>query len=1251
VARVGGALPAGVAAVQGIYLFNLMLSLDQGEGEAARLDGLVLSDFLSRLATEDGEHWEYQPGPAAAPGTSPAPAGDTPPQRFVLIIDQFEEIITTHPERWRERESFFRALDQAMRDDPNLWVVLALREDYVAALDPYAQLMTDRLRARFYMERMGADAALEAVREPAELGGRPFAPGVAQKLVDDLRQVRVPGQDATLPGPYVEPVQLQVVCYQLWEGLTDGAPGPITEADLAEAGDVNEALGRFYEDTLAAALAEPAVADAGVTAPALRRWFDRELITETGIRGTVYRNEAAGRTGTLANVAVDALAQRFLIRTELRAGGAWVELVHDRFVEPIRERNAAWFAQNLSVLQRQASLWEEQGRSAGLLLSGEALAEAEAWANARAAELDEVEREFLEQCRQARHAAERDRRQTRRIRALAMAAAVIAIAAVALALVAFGASDRARTAEASARSAQEEAQVAATRALEARGTAQAEATRALGAEANAVSAQETAEASAAEAERQQIAAQQNARRAKAGELAAAAQLEMAKPVPDPSISLLLAREAVSATWPVDGYVTDNASRAIVDAIQKAPPWVMNLPHDWYVGPIISAAYSPGDGGGRIVTANFDDTAKVWDAASGEELLTLSGHAGQVFSATFSPDGGHIVTASDDGTAKVWDAASGRELLTFSGHVSPVNSAAYSPDGARIVTASDDGTARIWDADDGKEVLTLRGPAGAVKSASYSPDGARIVTGHGFVIRAGTRAEHTVGAAIVWDAESGVELLTFPEQADESESAPYRSPTAYNSATYSPDGKHIVTASSDDVVKVWDAESASELLTVDGHAASYSPDGTRLVTAKADKTATVWNAVSGQELQTLSGHGGVVNTAAFSPDGTRIVTASDDGKAKVWQLAPDSYGDAEVEQPLLTLSGRGEPVSSAVYDPGGTRIVTIGDYAGSAAKVWDATTGEEVLTLRGSSPMFDSLAYRPDGKRIVTVGIGSAAQIDVLDAADGRQLLSLPVEDGGFVSAAYSPDGSRLVTVQAHYDNAAQTWRHDATIRDAENGSPLLPLATRDYEPRSASYSPNGLRILTTGCVTDDSGACTLSAIKVWNAAIGQELLILPGRFARFSPDGARIVTLGSDSNSAATVWDASSGKKRLTLAGHPIGIESATFSPDGARVMTAGCDQWDIDSSCTLGTVKLWDAVSGDLVMTLSGHGCNRENNCGVLSALFSPDGARIVTVGADRTVRVWPGSPDEMLKMARQGVQRDGPTLTPEERVQYGLD
>jgi len=108
----------------------------------------------------------------------------------------------------------------------------------------------------------------------------------------------------------------------------------------------------------------------------------------------------------------------------------------------------------------------------------------------------------------------------------------------------------------------------------------------------------------------------------------------------------------------------------------------------------SAAFSPD--GSRIVTASQDNTARIWEAASGKEIAVLRGHEHYVNSAAFSPDGSRIVTASQDKTARIWDAASAKEIVVLRGHDDTVNSAAFSLDGSRIVTASRDKTARIWD---------------------------------------------------------------------------------------------------------------------------------------------------------------------------------------------------------------------------------------------------------------------------------------------------------------------------------------------------------------------------------------------------------------------------------------------------------------------------------------------------------------------------------------------------------------------------
>ena len=104
-----------------------------------------------------------------------------------------------------------------------------------------------------------------------------------------------------------------------------------------------------------------------------------------------------------------------------------------------------------------------------------------------------------------------------------------------------------------------------------------------------------------------------------------------------------------------------------------------------------------------------------------ERAVLRGHEREVCSAQFSPDSQRIVTASEDKTARVWDAATGQELVVLRGHDGRVRSAQFSPDGRYIVTASWDGTARVWDTATGRELAVLRGHEGMVDSAQFLPD--------------------------------------------------------------------------------------------------------------------------------------------------------------------------------------------------------------------------------------------------------------------------------------------------------------------------------------------------------------------------------------------------------------------------------------------------------------------------------------------------------------------------------------------------
>src|SRR5215207_11439744 len=200
VGRVGGDRPL-VIDVENIYVFNLMRSLIQHNVNAETLAKLTLDQFLEKLDVDEDGYFYNE--------SSLKTGGAT---RRALIIDQFEELFSTHAESWERREDFFIQLAQAMENDPFLWVIFVMREDYIASLDPHAHLLPGGLRVRYYMQRLGREAALKAVKGPVE-NVRPYVEGVAEKLIDDLCSIKVQKPNGELeiqPGQYVEPVQLQV---------------------------------------------------------------------------------------------------------------------------------------------------------------------------------------------------------------------------------------------------------------------------------------------------------------------------------------------------------------------------------------------------------------------------------------------------------------------------------------------------------------------------------------------------------------------------------------------------------------------------------------------------------------------------------------------------------------------------------------------------------------------------------------------------------------------------------------------------------------------------------------------------------------------------------------------------------------------------------------------------------------------------------------------------------------------------------
>jgi YVTN family beta-propeller protein len=257
----------------------------------------------------------------------------------VIVFDQLEELFNLYPENWNDQQrDFFQQIAEALNEDPMLRIVMVIREEYLAHLSAFAYLLPGRLRARFRLERLDKQAALLAVTEPLKQTGCSFAPGVAEKLVNDLLTMRVEnifGKIVNVKGEYVEPVHLQVVCQRLWMKIIASGITEITQEYLKGSADINKALTELYLDAIS-----DAAKQTGVKEDAIRRWFGEKLITSSGTRGIVHRE--AKSTGGIPNGVVDVLQGRYLIRQEWHSGSRWYELTHDRLIEPILESNKEW---------------------------------------------------------------------------------------------------------------------------------------------------------------------------------------------------------------------------------------------------------------------------------------------------------------------------------------------------------------------------------------------------------------------------------------------------------------------------------------------------------------------------------------------------------------------------------------------------------------------------------------------------------------------------------------------------------------------------------------------------------------------------------------------------------------------------------------------------------------------------------------------------------------------------------------------
>ncbi len=719
-------------------------------------------------------------------------------------------------------------------------------------------------------------------------------------------------------------------------------------------------------------------------------------------------------------------------------------------------------------------------------------------------------------------------------------------------------------------------------------------------------------------------------------------------------------------------------------------------------------------GKRLASATNDGAVVIWDTAKGEVVLsfTVRERLGIMngLRLTWAPDNRQLALVARNAFnthVRVWDTTTGKESLTLDpGPQSMVEVLVWSPDGKWLAAQQNLWALKVWDAGTGREVLDLKITNGGttVYSLVWSPDSKQLAflyEGQGLkIVEVATKKEllvlpniGTLSSALTWSPDGkqlavanrqpgkkgGFELLVKILDATAGKTAATLSPVgdANTEATWlswSPDGKHIASGSTNGEMAVWDANTGKTLLTQSGSSGRvfWDASGPRLAFVKQDARAQTWEAKTGEESRLVGGtwwgKWGEESTTpmavAWSGDRRQLALNLGSSTIEVRQMPSGAK--------VLTLNGQ-RGLTSLAWSPDDRRLAAT--RTDGSIEVWDIASGESVLriTKGGKAPQRPvgilppsswgpPLAWSPDGKRLAADGEGRT--VVIWDVATGKELAKLTGHESDVLAVAWSADGKRLATGST--DRTLKVW-------EAATGKELVTLVGYKGPVSSVAWSPDGRRLASIGA--HDIAFEGPGALKLWDVATGQEIATWLQQLGpvSWSPDGRRLASLTnvwpSVPNTLLTVWDAPPTSEKpgdpvpkgteqpvekepeslvvgevRRMVGHAKEITSVSLSRDGRRALSGSFDKtvrlWDLETGKELQLFKghedvvgavalsrdgkqalsggqdknvlLWDVETGKELRRLAGHTGT------VASVAFSSDGRRAITASEDKTVRIW---------------------------------
>ena len=970
--RVRGLIPAGTdqKKIINIFMFNVLMSLAGTGGKPAELTGRSLEEHLATHPHVDDEEG------------FPAPR--------ILIFDQFEELLTSYPERWQEREEFFRQVYDALQNDPLLRVLFVMREDFLARVEPFTRLLKPFSQARFHLDLLGQEGARAAVTGPLRDTGRSFKDGVVDALIEELRKVRVEttqGEAVDVVGEYVEPVQLQVVCRNLWMGLPSNVQ-EISKEHLKAYGDVDHALRDFYESCLAIAKN-----NLGANESEVRNWFELQLITPAGTRGIVFRD--ADRTADLPNNIVEFLEDWHLIRGEWRAGSRWYELTHDRFIEPIQRANERWRLQRVARRTKLALSLAIPLVLAILIFAGVFSTRSYSSSSAVASTAVAATINVVEANAKATATVQAEQAQ-------------VAIEDVALS------KSRQLAAQALLTSDPSLSLLLAAQANRFKDTT--EARKSLH---KILSSNESYNETVLREFNPEIISPRLVKRLEEN----TSYVQTVAFSPDGSHFISGSQDGKLILW-------DFATTKPVGDPLPAPS-----------SSFLSVAFSPD--GKLIAAATTGLQILLWDASTRQPIGNFSGHGDTVTCVAFSPDGKKLVSGSVDKTIRIWDVSQGQlQFVKEVAQPADVWSVAWSPDGKTLAVAGAGSNIRLLNGETFERIGTLLGENGFVRALAWSPDGKTLVAGS-----ASRESEPSYGDLTFWDiANSKVtqrllsdtgqpvrtvafdpsgrfvavgqddRTITFIDAVNKKViSDPIKAHShRITSLAFSPNGQYLVSGSLDTTIALWDlstptrsiaASSTSNLLATSqgavinlwdltggktallfslyGHtdditALAFSPEGSILASAERNNIIRLWDSNTGKLLGTLINEHRGITTLAISPDGTILASGGQDGMIDFWDIG------SQKDLASFYAGGAVAKLSFSEEDNALQATTTGGELITLDPQTFSPRDSEALVTIQGDGAT--KFAVSQDGQHFAFYeGTGSASFLTDGERAHGLEI--------------------------------------------------------------------------------------------------------------------------------------------------------------------------------------------------------------------------------------------------------------------------